>query len=287
MSQKLPDISVCIPAYNCERYIDQAIESVLGQTFDDFELVIVDDCSSDKTATVVEKYDDPRIRFFENKSNLGMQGNWNKAVSKARGKNIKVLCNDDLLYSSCLERQHAIFSDPANDDVVMVSCQRDIISGTGKKVLSRKFSGVKGKLHGAEAVKKTIRSGTNLIGEPTAVLFRTDVFSKISGFDDSIPYLIDLDMWSRLLLHGDIFVIPESLCAFRVSTVSASVGMVASQNKDYKNFIKKVRKESAYGLTWLDEQKGRVWSFLNSIMRQVFYKFVIAKRNKDSDQVVQ
>jgi Glycosyltransferases involved in cell wall biogenesis len=78
-----PLVSVCVPAYNNSRTIDAVIRSVLGQTLGDFELVVVDDRSSDGTAAIVRSHSDPRIRLVENERNLGHEGNWNKALKEA------------------------------------------------------------------------------------------------------------------------------------------------------------------------------------------------------------
>jgi glycosyltransferase involved in cell wall biosynthesis len=79
-------VSVCIPCYNGEKFIGSTVESILNQTLVDFEIIIVDDASSDRTVAVAQAYRDKRIRLIRNPLNLGMGGNWNKAVSHSRGK---------------------------------------------------------------------------------------------------------------------------------------------------------------------------------------------------------
>src|SRR5688572_8967364 len=102
MSVKL---SVCIPVYNCGPYIKEAIDSVLNQDFKDFELIIVDNRSTDNTVSIVKDYKDSRIKLIENDTNIGLLGNWNKAVSLATGQYIKLLPADDFIYPGCLKRQ--------------------------------------------------------------------------------------------------------------------------------------------------------------------------------------
>ena len=95
-----PKISVCIPTYNYAHYISFAVESVLNQQFTDFELIIVDDCSKDNTEEVVSRFlYDKRVSFEKNERNLGLVGNWNKCLSKARGEYIKFVFADDMLAS--------------------------------------------------------------------------------------------------------------------------------------------------------------------------------------------
>src|ERR1700691_6171602 len=94
-----PKVSVLIPTYNYARYLAEAIESVLEQDFQDFELLIVDDCSSDNTAEVVQPFcaRDARVRFAVNPTNLGMVNNWQRCLDHARGSYIKFLFGDDTL----------------------------------------------------------------------------------------------------------------------------------------------------------------------------------------------
>ena len=88
-------VSICIPSYNCGAFVGKTIQSVLGQTYQDFEIIIVDDCSTDNSEEVVRSFKDPRIRFFKNEKNLGMVPNTNKALKLARGELIGILHPDD------------------------------------------------------------------------------------------------------------------------------------------------------------------------------------------------
>ena len=103
-SPSSPAISVLMTAYNREAYIEAAIESVLAQTFADFELVIVDDCSTDATREIASRYlGDPRVRLHVNQRNLGDYPNRNHAATLARGEFLKYHDSDDLMYPHCLE----------------------------------------------------------------------------------------------------------------------------------------------------------------------------------------
>jgi glycosyltransferase involved in cell wall biosynthesis len=99
-----PIVSVLMTAYNREKFIAEAIESVLASTYKDFELIIVDDCSKDNTVEIARKYEvqDSRVRVYVNKDNLGDYPNRNRAASYAKGKYIKFLDSDDVIYPHCL-----------------------------------------------------------------------------------------------------------------------------------------------------------------------------------------
>src|SRR5690242_1647265 len=109
-----PLVSVCVPCYNGAHFIGATIESVLSQTFEDFELIIVDDHSTDETVEIVQAFTDSRIRFSRNRENLGMGANWNHVLSLGLGKYVKLLCEDDLIHDECLERQVSLLEDKHN-----------------------------------------------------------------------------------------------------------------------------------------------------------------------------
>lgn len=274
----LPLISICIPTYNCEKYIGFAIESVISQTYKNLELVIVDDCSTDRTLEIIKKYRDPRIRLIKNTRNLGVEHNWNKAIAEAQGEFIKLLCHDDILYPSCLRRQLEIFKDPKNSEVNLVCCGRNIIDEQGNKILERTFKSKERKFLGFDFIRRTIRSGTNLIGEPTAVLIRTDILSKTGLFNDKIPYLIDLDLWCRILLYGEIYILREPLCAFRVSTGSLSFALSNSQIRAFQIFIKKLSNDKKYYLSRLDRILGYIKGYIIVKLRRLFYYILFQQK---------
>src|SRR5687768_7226762 len=129
-----PLVSVCIPTYNAEATICQTLASVMAQTMADFEVVIADDASTDGTLREVAAFgSDPRVRVLPPGPRARMEANWNRAVEAARGRYVKVLGHDDLLYPDCLARQAAVLKDPANAGVVLVGCRRDIVDGDGRR----------------------------------------------------------------------------------------------------------------------------------------------------------
>lgn len=96
--------SICVPAFNASRTIEKLMESVFKQTYSDWELIIVDDNSSDNTVELARKYSDTRIHLFQNPRNLGLNANWNHTIAKANGEWVMLLGHDDFLYPQCLER---------------------------------------------------------------------------------------------------------------------------------------------------------------------------------------
>lgn len=267
-----PKCSVCIPVYNCEKFVGSAIESVLSQTFKEYELVILNNHSTDGTSEVISRYKDPRIRVINNERTLNVDDNWSKLLSEANGEYIKLLCADDSLRPSCLERQVSVLDDPLNKNVVLTCCGREIINEKGRVLYRMSLRGLKGKLSGLNAIKKIVRAGINLIGEPSAVLFRAAILKNAGRFDGSNPFIIDLDMWSRMLLYGDLYVIPEYLSTYRISPSQWSVSIARTQSRDFKRLISKLYIDPRYGLNRFDCIKGKIMADINALQRHMFYK---------------
>ena len=128
-----PLVSIITPLYNCEKYIEETIQTVINQTYKNWEMIIVDDCSKDNGTKIVEKYQklDSRIKFYKNKINLGGAGTRNKCIEKAKGKYIAFLDSDDLWKKEKLEKQ-IIFMEENNYLFSYTKYER--ISEEGKKL---------------------------------------------------------------------------------------------------------------------------------------------------------
>lgn len=236
-----PAVSVCIPTYNGEAYVKATINSVLRQTWQDFEVIVSDDGSSDRTLDVVASVDDGRVRLARERGNVGPAANWDRAIAYARGQYVKLLCQDDLLYPRCLERQVEAFETYDAERLAFVASQRDIIDGSGRVVLhGRGLAGMRGRLSGEEAVRRVVRSGANPFGEPSAVLFRSGLVDRVGGFDARRRYVIDLDYWCRLLGVGDVYALGERLGAFRVTGGSWSVSLSRTQGAETRALFRDV-----------------------------------------------
>lgn len=271
-----PTVSVCIPTFCGATHIAETIESVLAQTYADFELVIIDDNSNDNTIEIVRHYTDSRIRFFKNDGNLGAQGNWNRCLVESNGKYLKLLPQDDLLAPDCLAKQIAILDLDVTEKIAFVFCSRMIIDSSSRSIIKRVYPGRRdGIIPSKILMRKCLRRGTNLIGEPGGVLFRRQLAVSVGPFDGSIPYVIDLDYWFRLLLEGDPYYISEALVSFRVSRGSWSVEIGRKQSTDYHRFILKAAKNPDLMTHDVDILLGSMMAKFNNCMRLVFYRFVL------------
>lgn len=276
MNPRRPQVSVCIPTYRGAATIAEAIESVLAQSFTDFELIVIDDGSPDDTRAVVQRFNDPRLVYLRNESNLGPQGNWNRCLYEARGTYFKLLPHDDLLHPLCLERQVAVLEADRDERIALVFTARDVL-GPGGRVLARRGypGGHEGPVSGAAVMRACVRRGTNLIGEPGAVLFRKALADKIGAFDATNPYVIDLDYWFRLLAYGDAYFCAEPLASFRVSGGSWSVAIGTDQSKDFRNFVSRFASHGVLPATSVDHVCGRITPTLNNLARLLFYRLYV------------
>lgn len=273
MSASTPRVSVCIPTYKGAQTIGPAIASVLAQTLEDFELLVIDDGSPDGTAEVVAGFPDPRLRYLRNASNLGPEGNWNRCLAEARGRYFKLLPHDDLLAPHCLERQVAILEADQAQEIALVFTARDVLGPDSRRLMERGFPGGRdGRLRADSLVSACLRRGTNLIGEPGAVMFRHALAQRIGGFDASYPYVIDLDYWFRLLDHGDAYYCRESLASFRVSRSQWSVKLGREQCRDFMGLVRALASRGHTSAHIGNRAAAAVTARLNQLGRQWFYR---------------
>lgn len=209
-----PNISICMPNYNFAQYVAEAIESVLKQSYTDFEFIIIDNCSTDNSADIIRQYaeKDTRIRFCINDRNIGMVNNLNLCLQRADGNYIKYLLSDDLLASPrALEKMVAVLE--ADKEIALVATARNMINDRSdiRQVLSE-YRG--NDLYvGTDIIQDCLLEQKNKIGEPSVVMFRKK--DAMRGFDGRYRQAVDLEMWLYLLEQGNFAYIDEPLCSFR------------------------------------------------------------------------
>src|SRR3954468_6800102 len=210
-----PRISVCLDSYNYGRFLPQAIESVLSQSFSDFELIISDDCSTDDSHEIASRYalKDERVKVHRNGENLGMVKNRNACLVRARGEYVKWLHADDFL---CCEDAMARMASALDQNPVvsLVASARRIVDEASKPVDTWScFEQRARPISGTGVITRCLFEQRNLVGGPSAVIFRRSLASR--GFDEAFFVMADLEMWFHLLEQGCFFYIEEPLCAIR------------------------------------------------------------------------
>lgn len=233
-------VSICIPVYNGGGFIDETIRSILAQTYEDFELVVVDNVSSDDTLERLERHAaaDQRVRVVDTDEHVGAIGNFRRATAFCTGRYVKLVCADDTLTPACLQRQ--VDALEAYSSASIVASRRAIVDETGRVLLRHHgLHGMRGLIPGGKAIAQCIRGGTNLIGEPAAVLMRSEALAQTGSWSDTWPYMTDLELWFRLLHHGDLVALADSLATFRVHTSGWSVTMGHTQAAQAKRLFRR------------------------------------------------
>jgi glycosyltransferase involved in cell wall biosynthesis len=229
-------VSVVVPSYNNARFIEATMDSILAQTFKDFELIVADHSSADGTWERLQRYrTDPRVRLLRTEAGGGAPRNWERVTAAARGEMLKLVCGDDLIYPDCLRVQ--VEAMDANPSVVLVASQRDLVDARGAVLMSRRgLAGLTGRVSGRMAARHTVVTGSNIFGEPACVLLRRKTLSDAGGWDGRHPYVIDEATYVNVLLHGDFLGIDTSLAAFRLSSSQWSVHLAHEQSEQVVGF---------------------------------------------------
>lgn len=208
-----PLVSVVMPVYNSEAYLEQAVESILNQTFSDFEFIIViDPGSTNETAAILDGYTDPRIIRLHNLEYRGLTHSLNRGIAAARGKYIARMDADDISLPRRLERQvHCMEAYP---DIGLLGTWIEDIDENGKPI------GVWRAPTTPALIRWSLLFGTCL-AHPS-VIMRRSVIQRVGSYNPEALHAEDYDLWSRMSFETQIANLPEVLVRLRVHTGSIS-----------------------------------------------------------------
>jgi len=201
----MPEISVIIPTYNRAHLISRSIQCVLNQSYQDFEIIVVDDCSIDNTEEVIREFQkkDERIRYIRHEKNKGPAAARNSGIKAAKGEYIAFQDSDDEWLPEKLYKHMMIFKKVEKKIGVVYSGFWKIRNGKKLYIPSPYVFQKEGNIH------KELLKG-NFIGMPASVV-RKECFTKIGNFDIKIPYLEDWELWIRISKYYEFKYIPEPL----------------------------------------------------------------------------
>jgi glycosyltransferase involved in cell wall biosynthesis len=214
-----PTVSVITPTYNHAEELPRAINSVLAQTFEDFEYIVVDDASTDDTESVVDSYDDERILYIRHEENMGGSAARNTGIEQARGRYIAFLDADDEWLPEKLAAQVECL-EGRTDEWVAVHCKYQSKRSGRDRKLRKAISQILGALGEAPPEPNTRSGGEKLIREVltkrlsvsgTTPMVRTDTVKEIDGFDSSFSRHQDLEFLIRVLKQGKLAFIDKPL----------------------------------------------------------------------------
>lgn len=229
-----PAVSVILPAYNCEKYIGAAIQSVLQQTLSDFELIVVNDGSVDKTNEVINSFRDKRIIYIKNSKNEGLIYSLNRAINLSQGKYIARMDADDICHRERLEKQKNYLDQ--HHEIAVIASTIEYINEhsekTGEWALDKKtISG--------EQIKKMMLH-QNCIAHPT-VMIRSEILKKLK-YKPYQKNIEDYDLWLRILSRNyKIAKINEPLLEYRIHSNSVTSTYLKKTNPFYKHLLMKTK----------------------------------------------
>ena len=203
-----PDISVLLSVFNEEKYIVDTITSVLDQTYENFELIIIDDASTDNTPNILESFNkDRRISIYSNKQNIGLAQSLNIGIGKCRGQYIARIDGDDIMDKKRLGIQYEYLMQ--NQDVKVVGSYMHLIDKNGKII---------GEGHWPCGVENTLFNslcGKNPLGHPGVMMEKIAV-SNVNNYSEDFLFSQDYDLWLKLLYKGYLIDnIPQYLTLYR------------------------------------------------------------------------
>jgi glycosyltransferase involved in cell wall biosynthesis len=293
-------ISVIIPAYNCAKTIKQTIESVLNQSLTDFELLVINDGSTDSTLDIiVSKIKDGRIKVFSY-TNAGANVSRNRGINHAVGEFISFLDADDIWTPDKLATQLQALEE--NPTTKVAYSWTDYIDENGKFVHSGTHISLNGNVYEQLLVKNFLENGSN-------PLISKDALLAVGGFDESLVAGQDWDMWLRLAREFNFVAVPKVQILYRISANSLSCNLARQEkaclqvlNKAYSKSPESLQHLKAYSfanlykyLTWkalqnpLNRQKGLagalfLWKYVKndsyrlqnrSLTLRLFFKIVV------------
>jgi glycosyltransferase involved in cell wall biosynthesis len=230
----LPLVSIILPAYNCEKYIASSVASILEQVYDNFELIIVNDGSIDRTSEILATLTDQRIRIINNDSNKGLIYSLNKAIDESKGEFIARMDADDIATNDRIEKQvHWLLHHP---ETAVVGTFIKIIDGDGKEKPDWKLDRQTSK---ADDIRKAMIN-ENCLAHPT-IMARADLLKRYK-YALSQKNIEDYDLWLRMLADRLIIEkIPQPLLYYRDHSTSVTSTQLKSRNPRYKNYLCKKR----------------------------------------------
>jgi GT2 family glycosyltransferase len=214
-------VSVCIPTHNGAEFVAKAIESVMAQSFMDFELLVVDDSSDDTTVDIVRSFTDPRLRIYQNEKRRGIPGNWNHCLSLARGEYICLFHQDDVMLPENLERKVEVLTSDVTISFVH-SAAEVLVEDSAQSAFNNWIEDADQDFiaEGMTYFRKLLFHG-NLICAP-AVVARRQRLLDLGGFDEQLGYTPDYEMWMKACIEGCVGFLCQPLIVYRWHGKNAS-----------------------------------------------------------------
>ncbi|KFD40801.1 hypothetical protein HX99_04225 [Peptococcaceae bacterium SCADC1_2_3] len=217
-----PLTSICIPTYNAEKTVVSTVQSILNQTYQNLEIIIVDNASTDNTLVLLQQFKDSRIKIYRNEKNIGAEKNWNRCIELATGEYIAIFHADDLYKPDIVEKQVQAFHDNPSIGAVFTMTnhinEHDEVIGEHKLPVE-----LKGKeIYYFPEIFISILKNLNFLVCPSAMV-RSEIYKELTPFDyERFGTSADLDMWLKVLEKHPIAILDEKLMSWRRNKIQGS-----------------------------------------------------------------
>ncbi|MBN1966010.1 MAG: glycosyltransferase [Anaerolineae bacterium] len=220
----MPRVSIIMPVYNGERYLARAVDSMLAQTFTEFEFIILDDCSTDATPDILARYDDPRIRVFRNEENLRITRTLNKGFDLATGEYIARMDSDDFSFPERLQTQVEYLD--SHPEVGLLGTRVYLVDDDDRPL----ENGLPSPRHpGTAGYTQWSLLWATTIWHPTAIIRRQVLLEHDLRYDPAFEPAEDYDLWARINRHCTVIRLAEPLLYYRMNTGGISCTRVQEQ----------------------------------------------------------
>lgn len=298
-----PLVSICIPTYNGQKFIAEAMDAAIKQTYRPLEIVVSDDASKDATLEIIKSFQnktDIPIHIFTHKPS-GIGANWNNCIVNSNGEYIKFLFQDDTIESNCIEKM-VKYAVKSNKIGLVYSKRNFIYNENDKKNIEwvklyenlhlswHKNNIVDGKINKGVVLLKDdslLSFPENKIGEPTAVLLKKEVFDTVGYFSEVLKQTLDIEFWYRLMKHYDIIFIDAKLVSFRLHEMqTTSVNMNEKLNEEdlflksmYDNLFWKLSFSTKIKLFFKFHLIGRILKKVFNLAKRIKRKLLLTSGN--------
>lgn len=268
----MPKVTVLMPVYNAEKYLCEAISSILNQTLKDFEFLIINDGSTDGTAKILQSYRDPRIKIINNKKNLGLTKSLNKGLKAAKGEYIARMDADDISLPERLERQIEIAKKNPWIAVIATGVEFFVDAFNKKNIVDLGQSG-----NETELVEFGDLLKTNILAHGS-VLFKKRNILALGGYNEKFEKAQDYDLWLRVAKQGKIIKLKEILYLKRLHFSNISLSNIKKQER-YVEIIRRRNQLSKRNIT-RSNLKLQEYEYRTRIMLRLFsYASIFLKNN--------
>ena len=263
-------ISVLVPIYNGERFLKTTLNQILRNASSEYNLQIIalNNNSSDTTSEILEHYSND-IKIYSNNDTLSPGQNWTRISRLATGQYTTLICADDYILKDSISKKYNIIK---NNDIDFVFSSRGVIDKNDNIILKSISSVLKSGLYsGKDILDLCIKYGTNLIGEPFSVLFKTSTLIDNLPWEDEYPYLLDLSLYTKILKRNRyVFFTEENLGFFRVHDMSMSSQISNDQAIQFYNFINQ-QFDTSYRVNLLNL---KIKTVIRQQLRSILYLYI-------------